>query len=71
MPLQHALGLAQVHYHVNQISFGSGFYLNPRRNISDFAHDASVELYAPKPCAARIILCGSILQAAHLAVSTE
>jgi len=33
---------------VNRISFGSGFYLNPRHNISDFANDTLAGLYAPK-----------------------
>jgi hypothetical protein len=56
--LSHAVstrpGPGQVRNRVNRISFGSGFYLNPRRNISDFALDTSVEPYAPKLCVTRI-----------------
>lgn len=41
-------GLAQARHPVNRISFGSGVYLNPRRNISDFTHHAAVGINAPK-----------------------
>jgi hypothetical protein len=50
-----------VHNRVNRISFGSGFYLNPRHNISDFAPNTSVEPYAPKLRVTRINFCGPTL----------